>query len=129
MSRSILEVSGIGPAAAAILAEKGISSAEELAAKTPLQLAMIKGFSEVRATRVIAQAQALLAAEPPVPGVNASKEKPVGKKNTTPEKAQVKKSKAKQDKGKKKQVKSAAKKAKKAKKTKKTKKSLKKKKK
>jgi len=115
MSRSILEVSGIGPAAAAILAENGISSAEELAAKTPLQLAMIKGFTEIRATQVIANAQALLAAEPPVPGAKASKEKAVDKKKTKPEKDQIKKSKEKQ-KGKKEKDKKVDKKEKKAKK-------------
>lgn len=53
MSQSILAIRGIGPAAAAILAESGIKTVADLAAKTPLQVVTIKGFNELRAMKVI----------------------------------------------------------------------------
>jgi|GEM_PF-4664844 len=62
MTTPILNVRGIGPATAALLAENGITSAEQLAAQKVGSLAAVKGFSEARSRRVIADAQALFAA-------------------------------------------------------------------
>eukprot|EP01155_Anaeramoeba_flamelloides_P020351 Anaeramoba_flamelloidesa579325_12.p1 GENE.a579325_12~~a579325_12.p1 ORF type:complete len:129 (-),score=32.76 a579325_12:371-757(-) len=62
MNTPILNVRGIGPATAALLAENGITSAEELAAQKVGSLAAVKGFSETRSRRVIADAQTLFAA-------------------------------------------------------------------
>jgi len=64
MSTPISQVRGIGPATAAILAENGIATAEDLAGKSIGEVASIKTFSETRATRVIEDAKALLAGEP-----------------------------------------------------------------
>ncbi len=61
MSKTILEVRGIGPSTATMLAENGIVTAADLAAKKVSQVASIKGFSEIRATQVIADAKALVA--------------------------------------------------------------------
>jgi len=102
MPTSILEVSGVGPSTAVILAENGIRSAEELAAQTPAQLATVRTFSLTRAARVIANAKAAVAAgvEPaaePKPTKTAKKKIPQPK---TGEKAK-KKEKAAKDKGKK----------------------------
>lgn len=80
MSRSILEVKGIGPATAVLLTENGITTAEELAAKSPLQVAAIKGFSEIRATQVIANARALLTDDSPAPLAKPENEKKAKKK-------------------------------------------------
>lgn len=60
MAKSILEVRGIGLATAALLAEHGIQSADDLAAREISHLAIIKGFNDIRAAQVIADAQALL---------------------------------------------------------------------
>ena len=59
MSTSILEVRGIGPSTITTLAENGIKTAEDLASKEVSQVAAIKGFSEIRATQVIADAKTL----------------------------------------------------------------------
>jgi predicted RecB family nuclease len=60
MSLSIQAVRGIGPSAVTILADNGIKTVEDLAAKTPLQLATIKTFSKIRAKQVIKDANALI---------------------------------------------------------------------
>jgi transcription termination factor NusA len=86
MSRSILEVKGIGPATAVLLAENGITTAEELAAKSPLQVAAVKGFSEARATQVIANARALLTESPLVQNSLAAVKGKAIKKKTLAEK-------------------------------------------
>ena len=61
MSKSVLDVRGIGQSTAAILAENGIKSAEDLAGAKIERLLAVQGFSETRAARVISDAQALLA--------------------------------------------------------------------
>ncbi len=57
----IHDVTGIGPAAAKLLAEHNINTPAELAAVSVEHLVAIPGFSEIRATRVIAAAAELLA--------------------------------------------------------------------
>lgn len=59
MTRSILDVKGIGPATAKVLAEHGFQSAQQLARTEVAQLAAVPGFSETRAAQVIAAAKSL----------------------------------------------------------------------
>nr|WP_320049669.1 helix-hairpin-helix domain-containing protein [uncultured Desulfuromonas sp.] len=59
MTTPITNVRGIGASTATLLAENGISSAEELAAQKVGDLAAIKGFSETRSLQVIADAKSL----------------------------------------------------------------------
>lgn len=94
MAKPIIEVPGIGTATAAILVENGISSAEDLAAQTVVQLASIKTFSEIRAARVINAAKALLAEEtlPQVERMNTPAGETATKKKS-PEKVAKKKTK------------------------------------
>jgi len=128
MSKTILEVRGIGPSTVTLLAENGIVTAEDLAGKTVSQVAAIKGFSEIRATQVISAAKELIAAgqEP----MTEKKPKKVKKKNPKKTEKKVVKKKSEKKKSKKtKKSKPAAKKEKNVKKEKKDKKSAKKKKK
>ena len=130
MSTSILQVRGIGPFTATILAEHGITTAEELAAQAVPQVASIRTFSEIRAVQVINAAKTLLEATPVAPVDEAgSAEKEDDKKKATPgekqkkEKAPKKKSKKDTKTGKKKKSDKADKKGKKSDKHKKKKKS------
>ncbi len=59
MSTSIENVAGIGPATATLLSDKGIHSAEDLAAQRVGDLAAIKGFNTIRAGQVIDAAKQL----------------------------------------------------------------------
>ena len=96
MAKSVLVVRGIGQSTAAILAENGIQSAEDLAGAKIEQLLCIQGFSETRAARVISDAQALLASS-----TTGENEKPVLK--SKPVKSTKKKSTKKESKKEKKQ--------------------------
>lgn len=122
MATSIHEVSGIGPSTAAILAENGIASAEDLAAQTVRKLSTIKTFSQKRARKVIQAAKDVLPA--PAPAVEEMK-KPVeasatkGKKSKKNKKKKDKKKKGKKVKKDKKKDKSKKKKKGKGKKKKK----------
>ena len=60
MATAITDIPGIGPVAAAALAEHGYPNLRKLAASTAEKLAGVPGFSLVRATKVIAAARALL---------------------------------------------------------------------
>lgn len=62
MSTSIENVAGIGPATATLLSDKGIHSAEDLAAQRVGDLAAIKGFNTIRAGQVIDAAKQLTGA-------------------------------------------------------------------
>lgn len=61
MSKSVLDVRGIGQSTAAILAEHGIKSVQDLAGAKIEQLTTIQGFSDTRAAMVISDARTLLA--------------------------------------------------------------------
>ncbi len=63
MAKLIEDVRGIGPATAALLVEAGIRTVESLATATISQVSVVKGFSEIRAARVIQEARILLAAD------------------------------------------------------------------
>jgi hypothetical protein len=60
MNTSVDNISGIGPAAAAALGNEGFSDLASLAGATVDQVASIRGFSEVRAAKVISAAASLL---------------------------------------------------------------------
>ena len=60
MKTVILDVPGIGPAAAELLAEHSINTADDLAKASVEQVVAVPGFSVIRATRVIAAAAELL---------------------------------------------------------------------
>jgi hypothetical protein len=63
MKPALIDIRGIGPAAAAVLQEHGIGSVKTLAGMSPTDLAAVPGFSETRAAGVIAAAAALLPAK------------------------------------------------------------------
>ena len=62
MKPAIIDITGIGPAAAEALAEHRIRTVATLARASVEKVSAVPGFSEVRATRVIAAATELLAA-------------------------------------------------------------------
>jgi hypothetical protein len=108
MKPAITDISGIGPAAAAALHEHGIKTLASLARAPVEKISAVPGFSEARATRVIAAASELLAAtatkQPDDAEANASAEAPEagskGKKDKK-DKPKGKGKKGKKDKGKK----------------------------
>ena len=61
MKQVITDITGIGPAAAAALAEQGFSSLKALAKASVEQVSAVPGFSAARAQKVIAAAAELLA--------------------------------------------------------------------
>lgn len=61
MAKSILDVNGIGPASAVLLKDAGITTADDLAVATVAQVVLVRGFSDIRAARVIEDAVKLLA--------------------------------------------------------------------
>lgn len=105
MSKTILEVRGIGPSTATMLAENGIVTAADLAAKKVSQVAAIKGFREIRATQVIADAKALVAPGQTKENKKAKTAKKVVSKKKSSKKATKKKTKGKVDKKEKKAAK------------------------
>ena len=78
MEPEIIDIPGIGPAAAAALDEHGITSLADLANASVETITTVPGFSEARAVRVLAAATELL----PASGITPSaKEKKSGKKD------------------------------------------------
>jgi hypothetical protein len=88
MAKSIGDVSGIGPATAALLKEAGIGTVEKLAAASLDRVSAIKGFGEIRAARVIEAAKSLLAADGKTV---AADKKPKKKKAAKPSSEKAKK--------------------------------------
>lgn len=80
MKLAIVDITGIGPAAATTLAEYGFSSLKSVAKSTVEKLAEVPGFSEARAEKVIAAAAELLPSEIESSGKKDKKGKK-GKKN------------------------------------------------
>jgi hypothetical protein len=97
-------VKGIGPATAEKLAAAGLNTAEDVAAATPEQLAVVPGFAESRSKQVIAHARQLVAAAAPDPVQTSHATPAAGQKGeATSKKAKPsKKSKSKKKAGKKK---------------------------
>jgi predicted RecB family nuclease len=60
METSLTSVSGIGPAAAAVLAEHGFTSADQLAASVVEDLVKVPGFGPVRAAATLRSARSLV---------------------------------------------------------------------
>ncbi|MDF1581467.1 MAG: helix-hairpin-helix domain-containing protein [Desulfuromonadales bacterium] len=95
MSTSLLEVSGIGPAAESLLTEHGIKSAEDLAAASLATIMAVPKFSEIRANRVIAAAKAVVEGAPAAFATeplqkSAAVKKPAKNKSTKKEKSMKK---------------------------------------
>jgi hypothetical protein len=105
MKPAITDISGIGPAAAAALHEHGIKTLASLARAPVEKISAVPGFSEARATRVIAAASELLAAtatkQPDDAEANASAEAGSKGKKDKKDKPKGKGKKGKKDKGKK----------------------------
>jgi NAD-dependent DNA ligase len=78
MKPAIIDIPGIGPAAAKALAEHGIRTLANLSRASVKKIASVPGFSEARATQVIADAAELLTASGITP---SAKEKESGKKD------------------------------------------------
>ncbi|MEN8106624.1 MAG: helix-hairpin-helix domain-containing protein [Pseudomonadota bacterium] len=97
MKPAIIDIPGIGPAAAETLAEHRIRSLAGLARASVEKITAIPGFSEARATQVIAAAAELLAASGTTPAAKDAGEES-GKKTKSGGKG--KKDKKKKDKGK-----------------------------
>ena len=96
MKPAIIDIAGIGPAAVKALAEHRIRTLASLSKASVQKITAIPGFSEIRATQVIADAAELLAAS----GITQpAKENKSGKKDKTGGKD--KKDKKKKGKGKK----------------------------
>ena len=76
MKPAIIDIPGIGPAAAAALAEHSINTLTDLAKASVETVSAVPGFSEARAIKVIAAANALLPATDEAPVVT---EQPAGK--------------------------------------------------
>jgi hypothetical protein len=102
MKPAITDIPGIGPAAAASLGEYKITSVARLASASVETISAIPGFSEARATRVIAAAAELLATSGTAPSarVKPGKSGEVEKQESKDKKD--KKEKKKKDKGKRK---------------------------
>ena len=84
MKPAIIDIPGIGPAAAEALAEHRIRSLAGLARASVEKISSIPGFSEARAAQVIAAAVELTAASGTTPaatdeGTSAKREKAAGK--------------------------------------------------
>jgi hypothetical protein len=93
VSTSLLEVKGIGPAAAKLLVDHGITCTEDLAGAKLGVVMAVQGFSEIRASRVIDAAKALLNGVPAFKKEKAGLEKAAGKKVGKIASAQMKKDK------------------------------------
>jgi hypothetical protein len=109
MKPAIIDIVGIGPAAADTLAENGFRTLRSLARTTVEKLSAVPGFSEARAERVIAAAAELLPA-PAAPAPTGDTEKPA--KEAKKDKKDKKGKKDKKDKKKKKGKKDKKKKGK-----------------
>jgi hypothetical protein len=109
MGTPLTSVSGIGPAAAKVLAEHGFASAEQLAASVIEDLVKVPGFGAARAATTLRAARSLVerVAETPPPAAASAapgKQKKGPKKKTKDKgnsKAKSKKGKGKKDKNKK----------------------------
>jgi transcription termination factor NusA len=99
MKPAIIDIKGIGPAAAETLAEYGINSVDALAEASIETIVAIRGFSETRAAMVIAEAAELLSASG-ITQIEHDSDKPHGKQDIKKDKKKDKKKKGKGKKGK-----------------------------
>ena len=94
MKPAIIDIKGIGPAAAETLAEYGINSVDALAEASIETIVAIRGFSETRAAMVIAEAAELLSVSG-ITQIADDSDKPHGKKGNKKDKKKDKKKKGK----------------------------------
>ena len=80
MKSAIIDIPGIGPAAAETLGEHGIKSLADLANASVEHITVIPGFSEARTVRILAEANDTLAASGTIPSAK-DKGKKSGKKD------------------------------------------------
>lgn len=124
MARPLTDITGIGPAAAALLQAAGFASAEDVAQSTPDALSTVRGFGPARSATIIKSATALCgkpAQKPKEDHMSKKKDKKKDKKKEIKAKAkkEAAKAKAKVKAKKKAKAKKASKKDKKGKKKKK----------
>ncbi|MGD8629202.1 MAG: helix-hairpin-helix domain-containing protein [Gammaproteobacteria bacterium] len=96
MKPAIIDITGIGPAAAAALAEHGFGSVKALARASVAQVSTVPGFSSARAEKVIAAAAQLQAA--PAADTPAAADTPKEDRKDKKKKDKKKKDKKKKDK-------------------------------
>ena len=94
MKPAIIDIKGIGPAAAETLAEYGINSVDALAEASIETIVAIRGFSETRAAMVIAEAAELRSASG-ITQIADDSDKPHGKQDIKKDKKKDKKKKGK----------------------------------
>ena len=80
MKPAIIDIKGIGPAAAETLAEYGINTVDALAEASIEEIVAIRGFSETRASMVIAEAAELLSVSG-ITQIADDSDKPLGKQD------------------------------------------------
>jgi hypothetical protein len=98
MKPTIIDITGIGPAAANTLGEHGFSSLKSLARASVEQVATVPGFSTLRAQKAIAAAAELLAESSAETDTDDKPEKDAGGKNKKDKKKHKKRKKAKKNK-------------------------------
>lgn len=100
MAKPIEDVKGIGPATAALLADSGIRSADDLAARQVEEIAAVRGFSQIRAERVLAAARELFVvpADQPVVVIEPAEKKEKKEKKNKADKEKNGKNKKKKEK-------------------------------
>ena len=76
----LVDISGIGPAAKALLIEHGFTSVEKVAAATVAELGVVPGFGDARSQSVIDAANALLGGGKTTATAKPKKEKKKDKK-------------------------------------------------
>lgn len=75
MNSDLTQVTGIGPAAAAILKTHGFQTIEDLASASAANIMVVPGFGESRASQVIASAKAILSGSGETKAAQPSKAK------------------------------------------------------
>lgn len=100
MKPAIIDITGIGPAAAATLGEHGFSSLKTLARASVEQVSAVPGFSAARAEKVITAAAELLATPGAETATSGKPEKGRKDKKKKDKKKKDKKGKGKKGKGK-----------------------------
>jgi len=93
MKPAIIDIAGIGPAAASALGEHGFSSVRKLATASVAQVNTVPGFSAARAQKVIAAAAELLAGSTDTAVAEMPEKTPKDKKSRKDKKNKKKKDK------------------------------------
>lgn len=108
MNSDITQITGIGPAAAAVLKTHGFQTIEDLASASPAKIMAVPGFGESRANQVITSAKAILSGADGTKATRATKTKAAeetkkkkgkGKKKKDKSKSKKKKDESKKKKG------------------------------